>query len=30
MRLLGDLGEVQGRLDRPCNGLRALLADEGA
>ena len=30
MRLLGDLGEVQGRLDELCDGLRALLADEGA
>jgi hypothetical protein len=30
MRLLGDLGEVQGRLDRLCHGLRALLADEHA
>ncbi len=28
MRLLGDLGEVQGRLDRLCDGLRALLAHE--
>ena len=26
MRLLGDLGEVQGRLDGLCDGLRALLA----
>jgi hypothetical protein len=28
MRLLGDLGEVQGRLDRLCSGLRALLANQ--
>lgn len=28
MRLLGELGEVRGRLDRLCAGLRALLADE--
>jgi hypothetical protein len=27
MRLLGDLGEVQGRLDRLRDGLRALLAE---
>jgi hypothetical protein len=27
MRLLGDLGEVQGRLDRLCDGLRALLGE---
>ncbi len=30
MRLLGDLGEVQGRLDRLSDGLRALLADDEA
>ena len=30
MRLLGELGEVRGRLDRLCNGLRALLANEDA
>ena len=30
MRLLGDLGEVQRRLDRLSNGLRALLADDEA
>ena len=30
MRLLSELGEVQGRLDRLCDGLRALLADEDA
>lgn len=30
MRLLGDLGEVRGRLDRLCHGLRTLLADEDA
>jgi hypothetical protein len=28
MRLLGDLGEVQGRLDQLRDGLRALLAEE--
>ena len=28
MRLLGELGEVKGRLDRLCKGLRALLASE--
>jgi hypothetical protein len=28
VRLLGDLGEVQGRLDHLRDGLRALLADE--
>jgi hypothetical protein len=28
MQLLGDLGEVQGRLDHLRNGLRALLGDE--
>jgi hypothetical protein len=28
MRLLGQLGEVHGRLDRLCEGLRALLAHE--
>jgi hypothetical protein len=27
MRLLGDLGDVQGRLDRLCDSLRALLGD---
>jgi hypothetical protein len=27
MRLLGGLGEVQGRVDRLCDGLRDLLAD---
>ncbi len=26
VRLLGELGEVKGWLDRLCNGLRALLA----
>ncbi len=30
MRLLGDLGDVQGRLDRLCDGLRTLLANEDA
>ena len=30
MRLLGDLGEVQGRLDQLRDGLRALLASEDA
>jgi hypothetical protein len=29
MQLLGDLGEVQGRLDRNCDGLRALLSGGG-
>jgi hypothetical protein len=28
MRLLGDLGEMQGRLDQLRDGLRALLAEE--
>ena len=28
MRLLSDLGEVRGRLDRLCDGLRALLKEE--
>jgi hypothetical protein len=28
MRLLGDLGEVQGRLNRLRDGLRALLTEE--
>jgi hypothetical protein len=28
MRLLGDLGDVQGRLDRLCNSLRALLGED--
>jgi len=28
MRLLGDLGEVQSRLDRLCAALRALLAEQ--
>lgn len=28
MRLLGDLGEVQGRLDQLRAGLRALLGEE--
>jgi hypothetical protein len=28
MRLLGDVGEVQGRLDQLRDGLRALLAEE--
>jgi hypothetical protein len=28
MRLLSDLGEVRGRLDGLCNGLRALLEEE--
>ena len=30
MRLLGELGEVGGRLDRLCDGLRALLGDDEA
>ena len=30
MRLLGELGDVKGRLDRLCDGLRALLGDEDA
>jgi hypothetical protein len=25
MRLVGELGEVRGRLDRLCDGLRSLL-----
>jgi hypothetical protein len=29
MLLLGNLGEVQGRLDRLCDGLRALVGEEG-
>jgi hypothetical protein len=28
MRLLSDLGDVQGRLDRRRNGLRALIEEE--
>jgi hypothetical protein len=28
MRLLGELGEVQGQLDRLRDGLRALLTEE--
>ena len=28
LRLLGDLGEVQGRLDQLRDGLRALLGEE--
>jgi hypothetical protein len=28
MRLLSDLGDVQGRLDRLRNGLRALIEEE--
>jgi hypothetical protein len=28
MRLLGELGEVQGRLDRVRDGLRALLSED--
>ena len=28
MRLLGELGEVRGRLDRLCDGLRPVLAEE--
>ena len=28
LRLLSELGEVRGRLDRLCNGLRALLEEE--
>jgi hypothetical protein len=28
MRLLGELGEVRGRLDGLCDGLRVLLAEE--
>ena len=29
MRLLGELGDVRARLDGLCDGLRALLADDG-